>query len=94
MRFKGLESLQYVLVGTKGHLEGPAFAKFFEKCQGKPGGLGLPPSCDVQISVRRLLGFREAAPEPGRVERVSDVLMGLVGRAQRQILGRSSSPCR
>jgi hypothetical protein len=60
-----------VLVGSKDHLEGPAFAKFSEKCRGKSGGFELPPSCDVQSSVRRVLSFGEAAPELGEVERVS-----------------------
>lgn len=67
-----------------------AFAEFFE-VKGRLGDYGLPPACDVRIRVRRMLGHREAAPEPGHVERISDGLMELVERARRQILEGSGS---
>ena len=83
--------LQYILVGAEDHLKKFAFSEFFEVegNKGKLGDYGLPPACDVQIRVRPVLGFKEAAPEPGRVEQVEDGLMELVERARKQILGGS-----
>jgi hypothetical protein len=89
-RLKGLQTLQYILVGSEDHLKEFAFSEFFE-VKGKLGDYGLPPACDVRIRVRRVLGHREAAPEPGHVERVSDGLMELVERARKQILEGSGS---
>jgi hypothetical protein len=80
-RLKGLESLQYVLVGSELYLGGFGISEFFDS-KGRLGDFGLPPSCDVQIRIRRLL-------QPGRVEQIYDVLMMLTERARWQILHRS-----
>jgi hypothetical protein len=89
-RLKGLQTLQYILVGAEDHLKQFAFSEFFE-AKGKLGDYGLAPACDVRVRVRRVLGHKEAAPEPGHVERVSDGLMKLVERARKQILEGSGS---
>jgi hypothetical protein len=90
MRLKGLQTLQYILVGAEDHLKKFAFREFFE-VKGKLGDYGLPPACDVQIRVRPVLGFKKALPELGRIERVEDGLMELVERARKQILEGSGA---
>ena len=94
MRLKGLETLQYVLVGVNDdlnhHLEQLAFEKFLGG-ERKRVDFGLPPSCDVRITIRRLLRDHETAPESGS-ERISYGLMESMERARKQMLGGSRPP--
>ena len=94
VRLKGLETLQYVLVGFNDylnvHLEQLAFERFLEG-ERKRVDFGLPPSCDVRITIRRLLRGHETAPESGS-ERISYGLMESMERARKQMLGGSRPP--
>jgi len=87
-QLKGLQSLQYILVGSTQDLGGYGFSEFFDT-KGRLGNFGLPPACEVQIRVRRLLRPGETAPPPGQVEQIPDRLLALMEQARRQILDRS-----
>ena len=86
-QLKGLQSLQYILVGSTQDLGGYGFSEFFDT-KGRLGNFGLPPACEVQIRVRRLLRPGETAPPPGQVEQIPDRLLALMEQARRQILDR------